>query len=88
MPSSRPSWLPIRACESSKVGFFIYLLFFFRERENKEKKKTKTKKTKKNKKTGSFVLALNQSYLDDERSRSVVLSPGDEVAVIPPISGG
>ena len=32
------------------------------------------------------MLALNQEYVDQEEE--VQLSPGDEVAVIPPISGG
>ena len=33
-----------------------------------------------------FVLSLNQEFVD--RDQSVVLKEGDELAVIPPISGG
>ena len=35
----------------------------------------------------SFVLAHNQEYVDDLEAQ-IVLSAGDEVAIIPPISGG
>ncbi len=32
----------------------------------------------------SYVVAINQAYADDELS----VSPGDEIAIIPPVSGG
>ena len=35
---------------------------------------------------GGVVLAVNQEYVGQDEE--VQLSPGDEVAVIPPISGG
>ena len=35
---------------------------------------------------GRFVLSLNQEYLQPEEAEQ--LKAGDEVAVIPPISGG
>lgn len=35
---------------------------------------------------GSLVLAVNQEYVEEEQT--LRLSAGDEVAVIPPISGG
>lgn len=35
---------------------------------------------------GQALLAVNQEYI--EKEQKLVLSPGDEVAVIPPISGG
>lgn len=35
---------------------------------------------------GSFVLSLNQEYLSPGQEE--VLTDGDEVAIIPPISGG
>ena len=35
----------------------------------------------------SFILAVNQEYVLEEET-NVVLHSGDEVAVIPPISGG
>lgn len=34
----------------------------------------------------TVVLALNQDYI--ERDTHITLKPGDEIAVIPPISGG
>ena len=34
----------------------------------------------------TFVLSLNENYLEDQQE--IVLSSGDEIAVIPPISGG
>ena len=34
----------------------------------------------------TFVLSLNENYLEDQQE--IVLSTGDEIAVIPPISGG
>jgi molybdopterin converting factor small subunit len=37
--------------------------------------------------SGSFILAVNQEYVSEEET-SIFLQPGDEVAVIPPISGG
>ena len=36
----------------------------------------------------AFVLALNETYLDTEDGEEVELREGDELAVIPPISGG
>lgn len=36
------------------------------------------------KKIDTYVFAVNQQYADE----SVVLSEGDEVAIIPPVSGG
>ena len=35
---------------------------------------------------GTFVLSLNENYIDQDSEIS--LSAGDELAVIPPISGG
>ena len=35
---------------------------------------------------GAFALAVNQEYLPS--GEAVALSAGDEIAVIPPISGG
>ena len=35
---------------------------------------------------GTFVLSLNENYIDQDSELS--LRPGDELAVIPPISGG
>lgn len=35
---------------------------------------------------GRFVFSLNQEYL--QKDQDVVLKNGDEVAIIPPISGG
>lgn len=35
---------------------------------------------------GRFVLSVNQEFV--EKEQSVVLNPGDEIAIIPPISGG
>ena len=37
---------------------------------------------------GSFILALNEEYLDGDGDLRVNLSEDDELAVIPPISGG
>ena len=34
----------------------------------------------------TFVLSLNEDYLEQEQE--IVLTSGDEIAVIPPISGG
>ena len=34
----------------------------------------------------TFVLSLNENYIDQEEE--LVLTNGDEIAVIPPISGG
>ncbi|CAG0919008.1 unnamed protein product [Notodromas monacha] len=36
----------------------------------------------------NFILAKNQEYLDFEGDALVVFKSGDELAVIPPISGG
>ena len=35
---------------------------------------------------GRFMVSLNQEFV--ERDQSVTLYPGDEIAIIPPISGG
>ena len=45
---------------------------------------------------GAFVLALNEQFVEDPASplvpaslsRSVLLRSGDELAVLPPVSGG
>lgn len=36
----------------------------------------------------TFLLALNSDYCDDESNTLLNLQAGDEVAIIPPISGG
>lgn len=36
----------------------------------------------------SFILALNEQYLDTSSSEPVTLSSSDQLAIIPPISGG
>jgi len=35
----------------------------------------------------AFVLSLNESYIEQDQ-QELVLATGDEIAVIPPISGG
>ncbi|XP_064609155.1 molybdopterin synthase sulfur carrier subunit-like [Liolophura sinensis] len=37
--------------------------------------------------SGNLILALNQEYLERD-SENINLNAGDEIAVIPPISGG
>lgn len=37
--------------------------------------------------SGNLILALNQEYLERD-SENIRLNAGDEIAVIPPISGG
>ena len=37
---------------------------------------------------GAFVLALNEEYLDTGSDEAVTVKPTDQLAVIPPISGG
>lgn len=37
---------------------------------------------------GTFLIALNSEYCDESSTSRLVLSAGDELAVIPPISGG
>lgn len=37
---------------------------------------------------GRFIIALNSEYLDESNSNVLNLRVGDELAVIPPISGG
>lgn len=37
---------------------------------------------------GTFLIALNSEYCDESNTSPLDLSAGDELAVIPPISGG
>ena len=36
------------------------------------------------KSTGNYMIAVNNEYAEDD----LLLSPGDEIAIIPPVSGG